>query len=233
MASGPLQLFLSYAHEDSNVAAELRNHLAPLRHDKIVRDWYDHDLVAGSDWDQEIQRQLEGSALVLVLISSDFLASSYAYGKELAHAIDLHKRGVLRVIPVIARNSLWQQLPIAELQVLPEGGRPITSWKNRDDAFVSVVSGVERAARELLSSNDNLIKDRLTSRLLRRKVITYVQQRLASRNLYLGPLDGIPGRATEKALAKFQRHAGLTLDARIGPEVLQRLVDEDGTTAGP
>ena len=119
MASGPLQLFLSYAHEDSNVAAELRNHLAPLRHDKIVRAWYDHDLVAGSDWDKEIQRQLEDSALVIVLISSAFLASSYAYGKELAHAIDLHKRGVLRVIPVIARNSLWQQLPLAELQVLP------------------------------------------------------------------------------------------------------------------
>jgi hypothetical protein len=233
MVAGPLRLFLSYAHEDSNVAAELRKHLAPLRHDMVVSDWYDHDLVAGSNWDKEMQRQLENSALVLVLISSDFLASSYAYGKELVHAIDLHKRGLLRVIPVIVRNSLWQRLPLAELHVLPEGGRPISSWENRDDAFVSVVSGVERAARELLSANDTLINDWLTSRLLRRKVITHVQRRLASRNLYSGPIDGIPGRDTEKALVRFQRHPGLAVDARIGPEVLQRLLDEDGTVPGP
>jgi hypothetical protein len=233
MVAGPLRLFLSYAHEDSSVAAELRNHLAPLRHEKIVRDWYDHDLVAGSDWDTEIKQQLESSALVLFLVSSDFLASSYAYERELAHALDLHERGMLRVIPVIARNSLWQQLPLGKLHALPEGGRPISGWENRDDAFVSVVAGVEKAARELLSSNDSVLNDWLTSRLLRRKVITDVQQRLARRKLYLGSIDGMPGRVTEKALIKFQKQTGLTIDGMIGPEVIERLLTEDGDAPGP
>jgi hypothetical protein len=47
----------------------------------------------------------------------------------------------------------------------------INSWQSRDDAFVSVVLGVERVAREILSSGDSLVDDWLTSRLLRRRCV--------------------------------------------------------------
>ena len=73
-------MFLSYAHEDRDMVAELRKHLAPLRHEQIVTDWYDLELMPGQDWDRAIISQLESSDLVLVMISADFLASNYAYG---------------------------------------------------------------------------------------------------------------------------------------------------------
>ncbi|MGH3449661.1 MAG: TIR domain-containing protein [Haloechinothrix sp.] len=226
MDRGPLKLFLSYAHEDRDLVTELRKHLAPLRHEQIVADWYDREVMAGQDWDREIRAQLESSDLVIVVVSADFVASDYAYGRELALALRLHDQGRLRLLPVIGRNCKWQNLPLARLQVLPEGAVPISSWDQRDDALVSVVVGVERVAREILSSGDSLVDDWLTSRLLRRRVLIAVQQQLKRIGLYTGPIDGIAGPATEGAVIEFQRRAGITVDAMIGPEVIRRLEED-------
>ena len=43
------------------MVAELRKHLAPLRHEQIVTDWYDLELMPGQDWDRAIISQLESS----------------------------------------------------------------------------------------------------------------------------------------------------------------------------
>jgi hypothetical protein len=235
MTRGPLQLFLSYARQDHDMAADLRAHLAPLRHEGIVSDWYDRDLVAGADWDSEIRNRLDTADLVIALVSAEFLSSPYAYDVELAHALDLHHRDRLRLIPVIVRNCRWQDLPVARLNVLPAAGRPVTSWDNRDDAWVSVVTGIEAAAREVVKSRGDVVADWLASRLLRRRVIRYVQQRLLGEGLYPGPVDGEPGRDTERGLVAYQRREGLVVDARIGPEVLQRLLDtqDDGAKGHP
>jgi hypothetical protein len=216
-------LFLSYAHEDRDIVAELRKHLAPLQHEQIVTDWYDLELMPGDDWDREILSQLASSDLVIVMISADFLASNYAYGRELRLALNLHDQERVHLLPVIGRNCKWQNLPFARLQVLPEGAVAINSWQSRDDAFVSVVLGVERVAREILSSGDSLVDDWLTSRLLRRRVLMVVQQHLRRIGLYAGPIDGIPGPDTEAAVISFQRRVGIKVDAMIGPDVIRRL----------
>jgi len=224
MVTGPLRLFLSYAHEDETFASSLRTHLAPLRSEGVLVDWYDRELTAGSAWDAEICNRLESANIFLALVSADFLASRYVQDKELPRAMQLHQQRMLTLIPVIVRNCLWQKLPMAQLQVLPKDGRPISSWENHDDAFVSVVSGIETEARRLLDENHNLVNDWLTSRLLRRRVIKAVQQGLADRGIYRGPIDGMPGLLTERAVCSFQKQSGLTVDSRIGPEVIRRLL---------
>jgi peptidoglycan hydrolase-like protein with peptidoglycan-binding domain len=111
----------------------------------------------------------------------------------------------------------------------------INSWQSRDDAFVSVVLGVERVAREILSSGDSLVDDWLTSRLLRRRVLMAVQQHLRRIGLYAGPIDGIPGPDTEAAVISFQRRVGIKVDAMIGPDVIRRLEENPSvpTSARP
>jgi TIR domain/Putative peptidoglycan binding domain len=205
----PLKLFLSYAHEDRDILEGLRKHLAPLRYEQVVADWFDREITPGEDWDREILTRLESADLVIVIVSADFVASEYAFGTELTRALELHDHGRLRVIPVIGRNCRWQNLPFARLQALPEGALAISGWPDRDDAYVSVVVGVERAAREILSSGDSLVDAWLTSRLLRRRVLIAVQQRLARLGLYDGPIDGIPGPATEAAVLRYQTRSGI------------------------
>jgi hypothetical protein len=223
---GSLKLFYSYAHEDESVLAELRKHLAPLRHEQILVDWHDRELLPGADWDPEISDRLESADIVVALISSDFVSSAYAYGRELHRALDLHDQGRLALVPVIARPCYWQPLPISRLQMLPDDAKPIMSWTHpseRDESFVSVVRGVERVARGLLSRSGSLADDWLESRLIRRRVIREVQAHLRDLGHYAGPLDGIPGSKTEDALVAFQRHADIRVDAMIGPEVIRHL----------
>ena len=94
---------------------------------------------------------------------------------------------------------------------------------DRDDAYVSVIAGVERVARDLLSGPDSLVDDWLTSRLLRRSVISAVQHHLGRLAYYHGPMDGVPGPQTESAIIQFQREHGLRVDAMIGPDFIVAL----------
>jgi hypothetical protein len=228
--SGPLSLFLSYAHVDAEIARTLRKHLAPLRHEGIVNDWQDRDLRPGEHWDDEISAQLESADIVVALISADFVASEYAYGREVRRALELHRSGELALLPVIARDYLWQNLPIAALQALPDGARPITSWSDPDAAYVSVVRGIESAARFRLEAGTSLVDDWLTSRLIRRRVIRSVQELLKASGYYSGPIDGVAGGMTERAVVAFQRKERITVDGMIGPEVIRHLEDAAVTT---
>ena len=47
---------------------------------------------------------------------------------EFAAALELHRCGRVRLVPVIVRNCYWQNLPLARLNVLPDAGRPVTGW---------------------------------------------------------------------------------------------------------
>lgn len=232
-ASGSLRLFCSYAHEDEQMRTALGTHLAPLRNERLLVDWSDRDITPGTDWDTEISTRLSTSNIVLVLVSADFLASSYAYGKELRRALELHGTGALRVVPVILRPCTWTNLPIAKLHALPRDARPISTWEDRDSAYVSVVEGVARLARELSAASHTLLADWMTSRLLRLEVIRAVQRHLAQRGLYDGPIDGIPGPLTERAVGELQQMGGKRVDGKIGPDVIRLLTSPSDAVQPP
>ncbi|NQZ09312.1 MAG: toll/interleukin-1 receptor domain-containing protein [Algicola sp.] len=83
--------------------------------------------------------------MILLLISPDFIASEYCFVKELDVALERHKRGEAKVIPIILRKCLWNDLPFSFLLGLPDRGLPVTKWADQDDAFFSIVEGIEKA----------------------------------------------------------------------------------------
>ena len=64
----------------------------------------------------------------LLLVSPNFLTSNYAYSVEMQHALQRHKRGEARVIPIIIQPCKWSNAPFANLQILPTDSRPITHF---------------------------------------------------------------------------------------------------------
>lgn len=220
-------MFLSYAHTDNAIRQELQVHLSPLRRQGLILDWTDRQIGPGENWPDAITAHLERADLILLLISPAFIASDYAYGKELQRALEMHDAGCARVIPVIVRPCLWTKLPFAKLQALPDGGNPITVWSNADLAYLSVVEGVEAAATELLKDEGNPVSEWITSLLLRRKVVRLVQTILRERSIYNGPVDGEPANLRLRdALRQFQASAGIAADGLIGPDTLRALIVE-------
>ena len=78
-----LELFYSYSHEDEELLRGLRRHLAVLRREGLIREWYDRKIGAGTRWKGQIDEHLNTAQVILLLVSPDFIAYDYCYDIEM------------------------------------------------------------------------------------------------------------------------------------------------------
>ena len=71
----PLDIFVSCAPEDEIYCKELENHLAAMRDEDLITDWYPYKIAPGADRNHEIITHLERADIVLILISANYIAS--------------------------------------------------------------------------------------------------------------------------------------------------------------
>jgi hypothetical protein len=143
------KLFFSYSHVDEVLRNKLEAHLTMLRRQGLIEPWHDRRIVVGSELDTAISTHLEEADVILLLVSSDFLASEYCYSKEMARAIERHEAGEARVIPVILRPCDWFSAPFGKLLAAPRDGKPVTLWANEDEALTDVAVKVREAVKGL------------------------------------------------------------------------------------
>ena len=141
------ELFYSYAHSDERLRNALEKHLAIMKRQGLIEGWHDRKIVAGSEWKDQIDEHLNSAGIILLLVSADFLASNYCYDIEMTRAIERHEAGEAIVIPVILRPCDWKDTPFSKLQALPKDAKPVTTWSNRDEAFLDVARGIRAAVQ--------------------------------------------------------------------------------------
>ena len=148
-----VKIFFCYAHEDEPLLNKLKAHLRPLQRQGLVDVWYDRDISAGTDWEQQIKERLNTAQIILLLVSPDFMDSDYCYGIEMKRAIERHEQGEAHVIPIILRPVYWQGV-LGKLQALPTDAIPIMSsgWQYQDEAFFNVTEGIRNVAVTVMSS---------------------------------------------------------------------------------
>lgn len=149
--SRKLNIFLSYAHEDEAMKAQLDKNLVMLKKSDKVNVWQDRQILAGDAWDESIAKALAEADIILLLISVDFNNSQYIWDKELKVALERHRRNEARVIPVILRTCEWSEMPYAKLQALPGGAKPISSFGDPDEAYTEVAKGIRAVVEYMLS----------------------------------------------------------------------------------
>lgn len=145
-----MKLFISYSHKDERYLKKLKSHLAPLKREGLVSEWHDRKISVGDLWEDSILKNLDESKIILLLVSPDFIASEYCYGKELKRAMELHEAGASFVIPIIVRPVDWKKSFFAKIQAAPTDAKPISTWKNQDEAWVNTVSSI----REVLHKGE-------------------------------------------------------------------------------
>lgn len=151
--SSPIKVFVSYSHRDEALRKELEAHLAPLRREGVIEHWHDRMIVPGDAWEDSIEEMLAAADLYLFLISPDFIASDYCYGKELTRALERHRDGDALVLPVVVRPVDWKATALGQIQGLPKDGIPVTTWTNIDEAWLNVADGVRRACNRISERN--------------------------------------------------------------------------------
>jgi hypothetical protein len=141
----PVEVFYSFAEVDAPLLKQVEQHLSMLRHAGLITTWNRRQIVAGSDWQVELDQHLNTASLILLLISPDFLASDYQYGVELQRAMQRHADNEAHVLPIVLRACDWKGAPFGRLQAVPRNGKPVTSWRNRDEAFAEIAKEIRVA----------------------------------------------------------------------------------------
>ena len=132
-----IPIFYSYSHKDETFRETLETHLAILKRQGYLEGWHDRRIAPGNNWEEEINLNLQNAEIILLLVSSNFLASDYCYD-----TLEQHKKNECIVIPIILKPCLWNKSHFNHLQALPKDGKPITTWDNEDEAWLNVAEGI-------------------------------------------------------------------------------------------
>ncbi|MHB8894142.1 MAG: toll/interleukin-1 receptor domain-containing protein [Candidatus Geothermincolia bacterium] len=145
----PIDVFFSYAHEDEALMDQVRRQLVVHERLGSIVKLIDRMIPAGNDWRSHIDDRIKRAHVILLFMSPDFLASRYCYEVEGRIALQRHRDGTAKVIPVVLRACDWTATPFGEIQGLPRDGTPITQWPDRDQASLDVARGIMASIRGL------------------------------------------------------------------------------------
>ena len=147
---GPAKAFIVYAAEDKAAKDKLGKHLTMLRRVRLLDTWDSGDIKAGLDMQAEIKQKLSDCSIVLLLVSSDYLGSDTCFEMEEA-VMDQHRLRNVRVIPILLRECLYEELPFSKFQALPRNRQPIlgSHWPSEDEAYHEVAVGLKQLCESM------------------------------------------------------------------------------------
>ena len=130
--------FISYAHDDYGAFEKLRIHIKGIEQSLSgkIDFWADRRIQAGDYCTERIHDAIATSQVHLLLISAEFLASSYIDQYELPAINDKYAAGDL-VVPIILKSCMWEPF-VGPLQAVPtHKGRvvPICDWSPQNNGF--------------------------------------------------------------------------------------------------
>ena len=152
--SGAIEVFYSYVQEDEPVAEKLRRHLALLKRQELITDWYAGKVIPGKEPSEQIKEHLDSAKIILLLISANYLFSDYHDLVEVKRAMERSRADDAIVIPILlSPTDELEKAPFGKLIVLPRNRKPISKWSDKDEAFAEVAREIRAAVERLRSPN--------------------------------------------------------------------------------
>jgi len=133
-------VFVSYAHKDENVWLEsLLRHLEPLEEHQI-EVWTDREIKPGARWHDEIQNSLWRAKVAVLMVSPDFLTSSYITSNELPPLLKAATSEGLILFWIPVKPSSYASTEINHYHAAHPPDQPLSNLNDgeRDEAFVVI-----------------------------------------------------------------------------------------------
>ncbi|MCK6437318.1 TIR domain-containing protein [Rivihabitans pingtungensis] len=119
------QIFISYSHQDEAWKNRVVKQLRVLSRAGLDV-WDDRRIAAGDDWHPEIQQAIERCDVAVLLISADFLTSSFILDQEVPQLLQRRQKQGIRVIPLIVRPCEWRRIDwLKTIQARPTDGKEL------------------------------------------------------------------------------------------------------------
>src|SRR5579872_1461837 len=176
-----VEIFCSYALEDERLLNEQEKHLHSLRREGKITIWDGRDIPPGIELAREIDAHLNSARIILLFVSPNFMSSDYCQDIVVKRAMERHEAKEARVIPLILRHTDWKHTPLSKLSPLPNQGKPITRWNDRNEAYDQIARGIRRVVEEFLApapTEDPVLREAVTTVLAER---VFDEQRVAAK----------------------------------------------------
>jgi nucleotide-binding universal stress UspA family protein len=138
----PYKVFVSYAREDEDYVKKLRAHLRSLELDGMITLWTDDQILTGDAWAEEIQKQMDQTDIMLLLMSPDFVNSDFIQRVELKQALERKVAGKNLVVPVNLRRVHLPEF-LSRLQYTPRQA-PVAGSPDQDEAWYTVAQDIKK-----------------------------------------------------------------------------------------
>ena len=149
-----LSLVISYCHKNESAIDEFITYLTTLKKNGILDHWYDRKILAGDNFQDDIDHNFKNADIVCLFISQDFLNSN-ACQKEIDFSRKLEKEKDTVIIPIILSHSSWlDDKEICFTQALPKDGKPITQFDDKSAAWLDVYNGIKNRVTDLISKRN-------------------------------------------------------------------------------
>ena len=130
-------IFISYSHEDDLYKKSLEAHLNALENYFNIKIWSDKKIETGSEWDSTISRKINETAVAILLVSKDYLASKYIAKKEMKPIFEAHYNGELEVIQVIITPCIFSKIEnLSKLQAINDPKQPLCAMTVIEQDYV-------------------------------------------------------------------------------------------------
>ncbi len=149
-----IEVFFLYADvdEDKRLLDKLEKHLATMQKQRLITTWNKGKLGPGEDEMSAMRAHMERAMIILLMVSSDFMAKHYLDGTEVEQAMEKRKTGTI-VIPVLLRSTDYRGAPFDGLMPLPTNRKPIAEWSSADSALYDVTLGIREVVERLKKPN--------------------------------------------------------------------------------
>lgn len=149
-----IEIFVAYEDADFDLKNELVRYLSPIKNKGAIL----HDRLPGQVVVAAAQQHLQNSAVVVVLLSADFLIGNQYPIFEKALSTAATPPVNAKIVPVLLRDCLIDDTPFYTLELLPTRDKSATDsyWGNPAKAFTEIARGLRKVLDNLTTnSTDN------------------------------------------------------------------------------
>ncbi len=207
------KVFISYSHNpDERWKDKLLSHLQVLNTAGLdLSVWDDRRISSGDEWRAEIKDAIETCHVAVLLISRQFLTSSFIMGEEVPPLLKRRKEGGLRVIPVILSPCQWQHHRWLEpIQARPKNAAPLSGMNEHqaEDALCQLAGEIwnladQTPAHPSAPRTETSISGAIASQSARR-IASYQAMQLYGRESLLNEICATLNSADAIALYGFR-----------------------------
>ena len=145
------RLFYSYSHKDSQHQEKMEKVLTLLRQqDGILKDWSDRRILPGQPISITIKEKMKDTDIFVFLLSFDFIASAECQDEWTKACLIAKKNPSVVLVPIILSQCSWKGMDgMSQLKALPEDGKPIRNFQDKNAAWQQIYDGLKKLIEKL------------------------------------------------------------------------------------